>query len=92
VTRTIRGASVILYPESAVRDHSLDEATVARETARQWLRPDAPDSISAILAKLWTSSLGKKPPKPDDFASMRPYLLPSMAAPVRPMVPSSRTR
>jgi aminopeptidase N len=75
VSHPISVASVILYPEAALRNHSLDEATVARETARQWLRPDTPDSVSAYLAKLWTSSRGKKPPKPADFEFDRPYLL-----------------
>jgi hypothetical protein len=75
VARPISGASVILYPEAKLRDHSLDEATVARETARQWLRPDAPDRISERLAELWISSLGKKPPQRADFDFARSYLL-----------------
>jgi hypothetical protein len=87
VAQPIAGASVILYPEARLRDHSLDEATVARETARQWLRPDAPDSVATYLAKLWASNTGKKPLQPAELASVRPFLRPAQVAPVPPLVP-----
>jgi hypothetical protein len=75
VSRPLSAASLILYPEAAFRDHSLDEATVARETARQWLRPDVPDSVVTLLGRLWIRNVENKPLKGEDFAPGRRYLL-----------------
>jgi aminopeptidase N len=70
----VSGASVILYPESSFRDRTLDEAAVARATARQWLRPEAPDSAAEYLAGLWRSEADGKAKKNPDLARIRSYL------------------
>ncbi len=70
----VSGASVILYPESSFRDATLGEATVARATARQWLRPGAPDSVAAYLARLWQADADGKPKKNPDLVRVRSYL------------------
>ena len=70
----VSGASVILYPESSFRDATLAEATVARATARQWLRPGAPDSVAAYLAGLWQSDADGKAKKNPDLARVRSFL------------------
>src|SRR5262249_9588668 len=70
----ISGASVILYPESSFQNQTLDETAVARATARQWLRPDAPDSVAGYLAALWRSDADGKPKKNPDLARIRGYL------------------
>jgi aminopeptidase N len=73
-TAVVSGASVILYAESGYADSTLDEAVVARETARQWLRPGAPDSAAEYLATLWRSSAEGKATKPPDLAPVRDFL------------------
>jgi aminopeptidase N len=70
----VSGASVILYPESSLRDQTLDEATVARATARQWLRPGAPDSAAEYLAGLWRAEADGKAKKNPDLARIRGFL------------------
>jgi aminopeptidase N len=72
--RPVSGASVILYPESSFRDGTLDEAAVAQATARQWLRPGAPDSVAAYLAGLWRSDADGKAKKNPDLARVRGFL------------------
>ena len=73
-TAVIPGASVILYAESGYADRTLDEAVVARETARQWLRPGAPDSAAAYLATIWRSSAEGGATKTPDLAPIRGFL------------------
>ncbi len=75
VPRNVAGASVILYSESAFRAKTLDEMSVARETARQWLRPDAPDTAASYLAGLWRSSSEGKAVGPSAAEPIRPFLL-----------------
>ena len=70
----VSGASVILYPESSFRDRTLDEAAVARSTARQWLRPGAPESAADYLAGLWRSDADGKAKKTPDLARVRGFL------------------
>jgi hypothetical protein len=70
----VPGASVILYAESGYEDRSLSEAVVARETARQWLRPGAPDRAAEYLAKLWRSNAEGKATKAPDLAPVRDFL------------------
>ena len=70
----VPGASVILYAESSLGDRTLNEAVVARETARQWLRPGAPDSAAEYLATLWRSSAEGKATTPPDLAPVRDFL------------------
>jgi hypothetical protein len=70
----VPGASVILYAESGFADRTLEEAVVARETARQWLRPGAPDSAAEYLATLWRSSAEGKTTRPPDLAPVRDFL------------------
>jgi hypothetical protein len=87
VPHVLSGASVVLYPEAALRDHTLDEATVVRETARQWLRPNAPDSVADYLARLWASdTLPNRQGKlfSDRLMTFRDHILsPEELAPVR---------
>jgi aminopeptidase N len=57
------GASVVLYDQAAYRGHTLDEATVARATARQWFGNAVTpgdsaarvlsDGLAEYLAALW---------------------------------------
>lgn len=70
----VSGASVIFYAESSLGDRTLNEAVVARETARQWLRPGAPDSAAEYLATLWQSSAEGKATKPPDLTPVRDFL------------------
>ena len=70
----VPGASVVLYAESSLAGRTLDEAVVARETARQWLRPGAPDSAAVYLATLWQSSADGKATKPPDLTPVRDFL------------------
>ena len=70
----VSGASVILYAESGYDDRTLDEAVVARETARQWLRAGAPDSAAGYLATIWRSSADGKATKTPDLAPIRGFL------------------
>lgn len=73
-TAVVSGASVILYAESGYAGRTLAEAVVARETARQWLRPGAPDSAAEYLATLWRSSAEGKAAKAPDLAPVREFL------------------
>ncbi len=73
---TVPGASVMLYAEAGYRDRTLDEGVVARETARQWLRPDAPDSAAAYLAGLWRSDADGKATKAPDLSRIRKFVGP----------------
>jgi aminopeptidase N len=74
VPAVVSGASVILYPESSFRDGALDETAVARATARQWLRPGAPDSAAEFLAGLWRSDAEGKAKKSPDLTRIREFL------------------
>lgn len=69
----VPGASIVLYAEGGYRDGGLGEAVVARETARQWLRPGAPESAATYLAGLWTAHAGGKDASAD-LSSVRGYL------------------
>lgn len=73
-TATVSGASVILYGESGYGEHGLDETVVARETARQWLQPGAPDSAATYLAGLWTRNAAGKKTNPKDVDRIRGFL------------------
>ncbi|MGH7497699.1 MAG: hypothetical protein ACREL3_02485 [Gemmatimonadales bacterium] len=71
---TVAGASVILYGEGGYRDRTLGESVVARETARQWLRPGAPDSAAVFLAGLWTKDAAGRKTTPNDVERIRGFL------------------
>ena len=71
---TVAGASVILYGEMGYRDRTLDEKAVARETARQWLRPGAPDSAAVYLAGLWAKNAAGKKTTAKDLERIRGFL------------------
>ena len=73
-TAAVSGASVILYGESGYGEQGLDETVVARETARQWLRPDAPDSAATYLAGLWAKNAAGKKTNPKDVDRIRGFL------------------
>lgn len=70
----VSGASVVLYAEAGFGDHTLAEAVVARETARQWLKPGAPDSAAEYLAKVWQRGADGKSSKAPDLTPVRKYL------------------
>lgn len=74
VPAPVAGASVILYDESGYRGRSLDERTIARETARQWLRDGAPDSAADYLAGLWLADLAGKKTPPGAIERVREFL------------------
>jgi hypothetical protein len=70
----ITAASVILYGESNFVDGGISEDIVARATARQWLRLDAPDSAAGYLAGLWRAKATGKDTRAPDLARVRGYL------------------
>jgi aminopeptidase N len=70
----VPSASVTLYAEAGFRGRGLGEAVVARETARQWLRPDAPDSIAVQLGRLWEADAAGKTTSPRDIERIRGFL------------------
>lgn len=70
----VPGASVILYGEGGYRDRGVGESIVARETARQWLKPGAPDSAAVYLAGLWAKDAAGKKTNPKDVDRIRGFL------------------
>ena len=72
VERVVAGGGLAFYPAERLRSGGLDEAAVARATARQWY--DGADSLLADELSAWLASewLGGGPPRePSRLAELR---------------------